>query len=132
MGTEKSSHKSHHRARKGAKIGKPKLRVVGGEAKPKAPDFPPSERDYFTQMHKIIDAIFEEAADRFEWTWSQLASHSNLGYGTVCNLGERHTKYPRFQTVFKLAEAVGWKLITQQEKKRSKGGSQAKIKVAAG
>lgn len=116
------------------KMGKPpKLRVVGGnDGQQSPPDLTPLERDYFTQLHKIIDDIFSRAADEFEWTWSQLANHANLGYGTVDNLGNRHTKFPRFQTVFKLAEAVGWKLITQEGKKRRAGGAAAKVKVAAG
>lgn len=112
------------------KMGKPKLRVIGESESPS--QLSPSERDYFTQLHKLIDDIFARAADEFEWTWSQLASHANLGYGTVDKLGNRHTKFPRFQTVFKLAEAVGWKLVTHEGKKKKSGGAAAKVKVAVG
>lgn len=113
--------------RQKAKIGKPKLRVVGGEATPEAPSTP-QEVEYFKQLHKIIDEIFECAADQFKWTWSQLAVHADLGYGTVSNLGERITKYPRFSTVYKLAHAVGWELVTHETKKKA---GPAKMKVAA-
>jgi hypothetical protein len=112
-------------------MGKPKLKVVGGPAKREAPGTP-EERRYFADLHKIIDAIFEEGASEFDWTWNQLAAHADLTYATVSNLGERITQFPRFQTVYKLAHAVGWKLITQMDPKQNKKASAAKVKVVAG
>lgn len=107
-----------------SKIGKPrtKLRVIGvmidGEVhqKPIA-QLSPSERQYFRDLHKIIDEIFAEAASQFDWTWSKLALNAGLSYQTVANLGERNTKWPRFLTVYRLAKAVGWELAVQQPKK---------------
>jgi AraC-like DNA-binding protein len=84
--------------------------------------------EYFRALHRLIDQIFSEAADHFEWTWAKLASHANLSYPTVVNLGERQTKYPRFQTVYKLAHAVGWKLVLETVK-RQKKASTAKMAV---
>lgn len=101
----------------GPKMGKPKLRVVGS-GEPKRPDLPPNEREYFADLHKIVDDIYTEAADEFKWTWNQLAAHSNLSYATVANLGDRVTKYPRFSTIHKLAAAVGWKLIMKAAAQR--------------
>lgn len=102
------------------KMGKPKLRVVGGAGKNMPPEFGPEDRQYFADLHRIIDDIYTEAADHFKWTWSQLAYHANLGYQTVCHIGDRQTRFPRFQTVYKLAKAVGWSLVTQRGKKNSR------------
>lgn len=126
MPKSKAAQKSQNRV---PKMGKPKLRIVGGNS-PRKPDFPPDERDYFVQLHKLIDRIYQVAADRFEWTWNQLAAHANLGYTTVSNLGERYTKYPRYLTVHKLAIAVGFELAIQ-ENNRNKRTSSAKLRVVA-
>ena len=107
------------------KIGKPRLRIVGAGYGKSLPDLEPNDRKYFGDLHLIIDQIYTQAADVFQWTWNQLAAHANLGYGTVCNLGERQTKYPRYQTIYKLARAVGWTLVVQSNKT-------PKIKSAAG
>lgn len=107
MRDQKSNQGKHH-----PKMGKPRLKVVFSDDA-KSPNLPPSERDYFTQLHRIIDKIYEMAANDFKWTWAQLATHSNLSYPTVCNLGDRQTKFPRYQTVHKLAHAVGMKLTLQ-------------------
>lgn len=113
------------------KMGKPKLRVISAPSGPKDPENTPQNREYFASLHKIIDDIFQEAADTYEYTWSQLASHADLAYGTVERLGERITKYPHFRTVYKLAQAVGWTLVTQALKKKKQGAT-AKVKAAAG
>lgn len=117
--------------RRKPKMGKPTFRIVPADDGPKAPEFAPQERDYFASLHQMIDLIFEEAANSYQYTWSQLASHADLSYHTVEKLGDRVTKYPRFQTVFKLAKAVGWTLIPHAEKKGRKAGA-AKLKVTAG
>jgi len=103
-----------HRGKKG----KPKFKIVGGTAT-RHSDFTPEERRYFADLHKILDEIFEKASKEYNWSWNQLAAHSNLGYQTVANLGDRVTHYPRFYTVFKLAASVGWKLSLAEGQKRA-------------
>lgn len=112
-----------------SKKSKPKLRVVG--AAPAVPAPAPSEQEYFRSLHHALDLIFEEAANTYQWTWEQLASHANVCYLTVYNLGERQTRYPRYHTVYKLAKAVGWKLIVQAEKVEKKS-AKSEPKVAVG
>jgi DNA-binding phage protein len=106
-----------------AKIGKPKLKLrvinVTEDGKPREKpisELSQSERQYFRDLHKIIDEIFAEAANSNEWSWSQLASHAGLAYQTVANLGDRATKWPRFLTIYRLAKAVGWELVVRQTK----------------
>ena len=112
------------------KIGKPKLklRVIGvtenGKTRNKPiGEFPIEERQYFRDLHKIIDEIFAEAANQNEWTWSQLASHAGLAYQTVANLGDRATKWPRFMTIYRLAKSVGWELVVRETKTVRKGAA---------
>jgi DNA-binding phage protein len=99
------------------KQGKPHFRVITEDGGPKPPELSHSEKAYFESLHQIIDRIYELAANDYEYTWCQLATHANLAYETVVNLGERQTRFPRFQTVYKLAKAVGFNLIIQAEKK---------------
>jgi ribosome-binding protein aMBF1 (putative translation factor) len=111
-----------------AKAGKskPVLRVIGGEpGKSSAED-----KRYFAELHRLIDSIFQRATDQFDWSWSQLATNANLTYVTVHRLGERITMYPRFRTVYCLAKAVGWSLVTKEEIKKQAGTP--KLKVAMG
>jgi hypothetical protein len=99
------------------RMGKPKLRVVqgGGEAPPT-----PADVAYFKDLHKIVDRVFAEAANSYEWTWSQLAFHAGLGYSTVANLGDRQTRWPRFSTIWRLCKAVGWDLSIRTESKNQR------------
>lgn len=64
----------------------------------------------FKELHKLIDRIYAEAYDR-DWSWEQLAAAAGVGVGTVYNLGNEITQYPRLQTVFCLARAVGLELV---------------------
>lgn len=78
----------------------------------------PEERAYFVKLHQIIDEIYSKATT-FEWTWQKLSEQSDLGYRTVLDLGNRVTKYPRFQTIYKLAKSVGLNLsITNGQLKK--------------
>ena len=107
----------------GPKTGKPlKLRVIPAhpeDKRPNAPKWTKTERAYFTDLHAIVDEIFVEAVDTFDWTWSQLASHAELCHQTVARLGDRETKWPRFSTVYKLCKAVGIDLVLQRQKRKS-------------
>lgn len=95
------------------KAGKSKLTVTGKKEK-----LTPEERIYFRELHKLIDDIFTEAAEKFDWTWNQLAEQAGVSYYTVVNLGERVTRYPRYHTVHRLARAVGWSLTAGAQPKK--------------
>jgi len=103
------------------KMGKPpNLRLVGfpdeSGNRQKPSEFSPAERHYFRELHRLVDKIYDEAAD-YEWTWNQLAEEAGLAYQTVANLGDRNTKWPRFSTVWRLAKAVGFDLIIKSTPK---------------
>jgi|LakMenEpi03Aug12_release.lakeMendotaPanAssembly.Ray.scaffolds.fasta_scaffold12037_13 hypothetical protein len=100
---------------------KPKLKVVDSFSSSE-------EKQYFRCLHRLLDEIFKEATNNFEMTWKELAEQSGLTYITVKKLGDRDTRYPRFFTVFKLAEAVGWQLTLTAGKKISK---KTKMKAAS-
>lgn len=108
------------------KSGRPtlKLTVIGVPVKGKKREvpfakLPVSEQRYFRDLHKIIDEVFEEAHETHGWSWSQLADEAGLAHQTVGNLGDRVTKYPRFMTIYRLAKAVGWELVTNQSPKKA-------------
>ena len=54
----------------------------------------------------MTDQIFEEAVNRFDWTWDELADHAGVARSTVYRLGTRFTRYPQLRTFFLLAKAV--------------------------
>ncbi len=113
------------------------LRVVGmSDAKdmldgkkslPKPQTIDKTERDYFRDLHKLVDLIYDEAA-ALEWTWGRLADEAGICYATADNLGVRRTKRPQFRTVYKLAAAVGYALVPQELPKQK---SRTKVKVKA-
>ena len=109
------------------------LRVIGVnedmlEGKKPLPDpakIDKTERAYFADLHKLVDEIFTEACE-MEWTWSRLAEEAGLGYQTVDNLGMRRTKRPQFRTIYRMAEAVGFKIVTEAKPKRKRTSKAAK------
>jgi DNA-binding phage protein len=112
------------------KIGKPKLKLrvitcmVNGKKKNKPlGEFSVDERQYFRDLHKMIDNIFAEAASQYDWTWNQLASNAGLSSSTVAKLGDRETRWPRFLTIYRLAKAVGWELVIREVKTARKGAA---------
>lgn len=102
---------------------KPKLKVIES-----AFQCAPEEREYFRSLHKILDDIYLVATNKYELTWKELAEAAELTYITVKKLGERETRYPRFHTVFKLAQAVGWQISVASGKKVTK---KPKLKAAS-
>ena len=100
-----------------SKTGKPpRLRVVGRDEE-KLSEFQPADRQYFKDLHLIVDEVFNEAANTNGWTWGQLADNAGLAYQTVANLGDRKTKWPQFRTIWRLCKAVNWDLITKRNPK---------------
>ena len=118
MATKTKRRKSK---RQGPKQGKPEFRIVRAEVEKNAPvQWKKDDWTYFRDLHRIIDAVYQEAADSYDWTWGQLADYANLSYATVAKLGDRETRWPRFQTIYKLCKAVGWDLVQVQPKKKRK------------
>lgn len=77
----------------------------------------------FKSLHRLVDVIFEKGV-KLDYSWEQLASRAGLCDRTVSRLGNLETLYPRAQTVFLLAHAVGMEIsITDQRngKKRRNG-----------
>jgi AraC-like DNA-binding protein len=115
------------------RMGKPpKLVVIGMNVngrvrRKKLSQFQPTEREYYRDLHYIIDQVFATAAEEYDWTWAQLASHANLSSSTVASLGERMTRWPRFMTIYKLAKAIGWELVLKEGKIK-----RTAMRVAAG
>jgi hypothetical protein len=70
-----------------------------------------TKRNYEAALARAVDVIFEVAAHDCNWTWRELASEAKLSYCTVYRLGSRITRYPRWQTFWKLANAVGLDLV---------------------
>ena len=68
------------------------------------------EARYQKDLVEATDTIFELAASR-GWSWEDLAEHANLSYATVWRLGSRVTQLPRWQTFWKLAQALGLRAV---------------------
>jgi hypothetical protein len=86
----------------------------------------PLPRGYLTSLNDLVDTIYAEATKQ-DMTWHELAEQANLAPWTVYRLGNRITKKPRFDTVWKLARAV--KMVVQLQAVRS---AYKKSKVASG
>ena len=113
------------------KMGKPPhLRVVGFPdergKRQKPSEFGPAERAYFRELHRLVDLIYDEAAE-YQWTWNQLAEEAGLAYQTVERLGDRKTRWPRFSTVWRLAKAVGFDLAIKNTPKAKQTPVLAKL-----
>ena len=127
MATAKKSRKKKQEPRV-PKQGKPVFRVVRAEVEKNAPThWKKDDWSYYRDLHAIIDAVYKYAAEEFDWTWSQLASHANLSYQTVAKLGDRETYWPRFSTIYKLCKAVGWDLVQVEPKKKRKSPALKKV-----
>lgn len=86
-----------------------------------------AEKDYLQNLNAVVDVIFGVAYTEKEWTWTQLAAAAGLSYATVCNLGNRLTRFPEYRSLYRLAKAVGLELTTV-----SRGGKkQLRLKRAA-
>lgn len=69
------------------------------------------------RLHSFVDEIYQRAVE-LDWYWEDLAKEAKLCRQTVYRLGNRETKSPRFETVYKLATAVGMEWQLQQFKKK--------------
>jgi len=65
------------------------------------------EREYMAKLESFVDDIYEIAHDVWDFSWVDLAEEAGCSYTTVWRLGMRVTRWPRLQTIFKLARAVG-------------------------
>jgi hypothetical protein len=71
-----------------------------------------NDKAYFKELDRILDVLFEVAADR-GMGWSGLATSSGLSVQTVINLGERWTRRPQFRTVCLIASALGYNVALE-------------------
>jgi len=59
-------------------------------------------------LYEVVCELYEEAFTRRKMTTSELANKSGLCHQTVHNLLWEETRFPRFNTVVKIAEALGY------------------------
>jgi hypothetical protein len=74
----------------------------------------------FRSIQSAVDSIYD-TADTMGFSWPVLAKKAGLAYSTVWNLGRYETRFPRTQTIFMLAKAVGMEFVlksAEQPKKR--------------
>ena len=71
-------------------------------------------------LEDLTEEFFADTAKR-QWSWKQLATASDLSYSTIFRLGMRITRYPRLDTVFKIAKALGKYIETKKRFKRRYG-----------
>ena len=66
---------------------------------------------YIEDMEDQVDKIFEYATYHLDWDWNQLADAAGLTRTCVTRLGDRITQRPHHMTFFKLACAVGLRMV---------------------
>jgi len=66
-----------------------------------------TDQKYLAALERAVDVIFEYATFQLDWDWDDLAVEAQLCKQTVYKLGNRETRYPRWQTFWKLATACG-------------------------
>lgn len=69
-----------------------------------------NDKEYARELNNLVDEIFNEAYDSFNWSWGELANAAGLSMATVYRIGNRETQLPSHRTIFRLAKAVGMKL----------------------
>jgi transcriptional regulator with XRE-family HTH domain len=65
-----------------------------------------SRTKHYVHLDEVIDSIFEEA-DEQNISINRLADKAGVCVKTIENLCERVTMYPRYKTIWSLANAVG-------------------------
>lgn len=65
-----------------------------------------SRTKHYIHLDEVIDKIFEEADER-DIDIYRLAEKAGVCVKTIENLCERVTMYPRYKTIWSLANAVG-------------------------
>ena len=58
----------------------------------------------------IIDTLFDIAYNQ-DLTWREWAHKAGIAYGTIERLGYYETKRPHLMTIWKLADALGFRLV---------------------
>lgn len=72
-----------------------------------------TEKAYYKYLDNLLDQFYDESFER-GWTWKDLASNSNLSYGTIFAIGHHYVRYPRLFTIYKIAKALGYELSVQR------------------
>lgn len=70
---------------------------------------------YEADLHRMVDDIFEEAVAQ-KWNLPELAHRAHLCYVTVWKLSHRITRFPRTDTIWKLAKATGFAVKLVQKR----------------
>lgn len=78
-----------------------------------------SRTDHYIHLDTVIDLIFAKA-DEMEIDVYDLAVRSNVCLSTIENLCTRKTLFPRYKTVWSLANAVGLEIAVYAVSKRQR------------
>ena len=77
--------------------------------------------DWQRIQDRILDDIFDAAADIHGWSISDFSRKTGLAWNTIENIRARITKRPQFRTVILLARAVHFNVtIVERELKKAK------------
>ena len=74
--------------------------------------------EYYKLLDEIVDECFDIKMVK-NWTLKEFARRAKLAYTTVWHLQERHTRYPRFKTVWLLCKACGLELYFRTRMKKA-------------
>ena len=75
--------------------------------------------DWKKIQDRILDDIFDIAADIHGWNVYEFSSRTGLAWTTIEKLRTNETRFPQFRTIILLAKAVGMNVsvITKELKK---------------
>ena len=83
---------------------------------------------YQADMRRLVDDMFEVAVEE-GWTTREFAARAHLCPVTIWALRERITRFPRFDTIWKLAKATGFNV--RIEAKRAGASKLVKMRRVA-
>ena len=90
-----------------------------------------NEDAYDRDLERAVDILYEKVAYEKDWDWKELAKEAHLSYATVLRLGNRITKLPRWQTLWKLATALDMETAFVDRSGNVLIGSQPRLAHAA-
>jgi hypothetical protein len=71
-----------------------------------------TEPELIQAMYAIVDFCYVAAGD---WSYERWATEANLSPATIHYLVNRKTRYPRFLTIQKMAQAVGIQVTAKEQ-----------------
>ena len=75
----------------------------------------------FNAINNLLDDLFEMARQN-GWSKPELARRAGLSVATIYRLTSYKSMYPRVQTVFMVAQALGLKMVLAPIRKMRKAG----------